>query len=292
MRWILWAERDELPPEVADELRGDHPPRDRIGRRRTVRSVGLTATASYLPERWMTAAEVGEASGIPEERRSREVRSARQAHRRRRRARQRSCRRGGPPAARGRRHRSRRRSTSSSTTARCGRTTRSGRPRPGSRIGSAAPVRMRSSTTTSRWERPSRSGRRGRCSSPSRSGQTVLLVAACRESYLLDYGNERSRFMFNFGDGAVAGLLDADANRNLVLGSHAITDGSFALQVKVPAGGSVEPPSRRDRIEPPPLPRRRRSVSDEERARRPCRSRTSSGRRAAPSSGRERASKT
>ena len=35
----------------------------------------------------------------------------------------------------------------------------------------------------------------------------VLVVAACRESYLLDYANERSRFMFNFGDGAVAGLL-------------------------------------------------------------------------------------
>jgi 3-oxoacyl-[acyl-carrier-protein] synthase-3 len=73
--------------------------------------------------------------------------------------------------------------------------------------------------------------------------RTALVVAACRESYLLDYGNERSRFMFNFGDGAVAGLLVAGADRNLVLGSHAITDGSFALQVKVPAGGSVEPPS-------------------------------------------------
>ena len=72
---------------------------------------------------------------------------------------------------------------------------------------------------------------------------TVLLVAACRESYLLDYGNERSRFMFNFGDGAVAGLLAAGVDRNLVLGSHAITDGSFSLQVKVPAGGSVEPAS-------------------------------------------------
>src|SRR5581483_8599600 len=35
--------------------------------------------------------------------------------------------------------------------------------------------------------------------------QTILVVAACRESYLLDYANERSRFMFNFGDGAVAG---------------------------------------------------------------------------------------
>jgi 3-oxoacyl-[acyl-carrier-protein] synthase-3 len=72
---------------------------------------------------------------------------------------------------------------------------------------------------------------------------TVLLVAACRESYLLDYENERSRFMFNFGDGAVAGLLASDAGRNPLLGCHAITDGSFSLQVKVPAGGSVEPAS-------------------------------------------------
>jgi 3-oxoacyl-[acyl-carrier-protein] synthase-3 len=73
--------------------------------------------------------------------------------------------------------------------------------------------------------------------------ETALVVAACRESYLLDYANERSRFMFNFGDGAVAGLLRADSTENLVLASHAITDGSFALQVKVPAGGSVEPAS-------------------------------------------------
>jgi 3-oxoacyl-[acyl-carrier-protein] synthase III len=73
--------------------------------------------------------------------------------------------------------------------------------------------------------------------------RNVLVVAACRESYLLDYGNERSRFMFNFGDGAVAGLLVSDLGRNRLLASHALTDGSFALQVKVPAGGSVQPPS-------------------------------------------------
>ena len=72
--------------------------------------------------------------------------------------------------------------------------------------------------------------------------RNVLLVAACRESYLIDYGNERSRFMFNFGDGAVAGLLTRDGGHELC-GSHAITDGSFSLQVKVPAGGSVEPAS-------------------------------------------------
>src|SRR5213075_44029 len=37
--------------------------------------------------------------------------------------------------------------------------------------------------------------------------RNVLMVAARRESYLLDYANERSRFMFNFGDGAAAGLV-------------------------------------------------------------------------------------
>lgn len=71
----------------------------------------------------------------------------------------------------------------------------------------------------------------------------VLLVAAGRESYLLDYENERSRFMFNFGDGAVAVLLEGDSATNRVLGAHTITDGSYSLDVKVPAGGSVEPSS-------------------------------------------------
>ena len=71
--------------------------------------------------------------------------------------------------------------------------------------------------------------------------QRILVVAACRESYLLDYGNERSRFMFNFGDGAVAGLLEKNGTRNALLGCHGVTDGSFSLQVKVPSGGSVSP---------------------------------------------------
>jgi 3-oxoacyl-[acyl-carrier-protein] synthase-3 len=67
----------------------------------------------------------------------------------------------------------------------------------------------------------------------------ILLVAACRESYLLDYSNARARFTINFGDGAVAGLLVAGADRNEVLGAHTITDGSFSLHVKVAHGGSA-----------------------------------------------------
>ncbi len=71
--------------------------------------------------------------------------------------------------------------------------------------------------------------------------KTILVVAACRESYLLDYTNERSRFAFNFGDGAVAGILSGDSARNEILGAHAITNGAYSLQVKVPGGGSVDP---------------------------------------------------
>ncbi len=70
--------------------------------------------------------------------------------------------------------------------------------------------------------------------------RTILLVAAARESYLLDHKNERARFMFNFGDGAVAGLLVRGHPRNELLGSFALTDGSLSLQVKVPGCGSVE----------------------------------------------------
>ncbi|MFN2467841.1 MAG: 3-oxoacyl-ACP synthase [Gaiellaceae bacterium] len=71
--------------------------------------------------------------------------------------------------------------------------------------------------------------------------RNVLMVAASRESRLLDYANERSRFMFNFGDGATAALLVKDHPRNELLGSYGLTDGSLSLQVKVPGGGSVEP---------------------------------------------------
>jgi 3-oxoacyl-[acyl-carrier-protein] synthase III len=78
---------------------------------------------------------------------------------------------------------------------------------------------------------------------------TVLAVAACRESYLLDYANERSRFMFNFGDGAVAGLLVKDHPANELLGCYGVTDGSFSLQVKIPSGGSVDPDGNRRRLD-------------------------------------------
>ena len=75
----------------------------------------------------------------------------------------------------------------------------------------------------------------------------ALLVAASREEDLIDYENQRSSFMFNFGSGASAMVLEAtpgDRARAIVHEHAAVTDGSFARDVIVHAGGSLEPPSR------------------------------------------------
>jgi 3-oxoacyl-[acyl-carrier-protein] synthase III len=71
----------------------------------------------------------------------------------------------------------------------------------------------------------------------------VLLVAASCESRLVDYTNKRARFMFNFGDGAVAALLVRDHPVNRILETSMVTDGSLSLHVRVPAGGSARPAS-------------------------------------------------
>ena len=71
----------------------------------------------------------------------------------------------------------------------------------------------------------------------------VLLVGASCESRLVDYANERARFMFNFGDGAVAALLVRDHPVNRILETSMVTDGSLSLHVRVPAGGSARPAS-------------------------------------------------
>ncbi|WP_227134168.1 3-oxoacyl-[acyl-carrier-protein] synthase III C-terminal domain-containing protein [Halorubellus salinus] len=109
----------------------------------------------------------------------------------------------------------------------------------------------------------------------------ALLVAASREEDLVDYENERSSFMFNFGSGASAYVVEhasrSDAERSsgqrprdagdgtatdggdaaaasaelpaseraraVVRESAAVTDGSFSMDVVMPAGGSKHPPS-------------------------------------------------
>lgn len=70
----------------------------------------------------------------------------------------------------------------------------------------------------------------------------LLLAGGCRESHMLCYDNPRARFMFNFADGGAAMLLQRGGPGQL-LASHLLTDGSFAGQVKIVAGGSVTPAS-------------------------------------------------
>lgn len=92
-----------------------------------------------------------------------------------------------------------------------------------------APVALRQAKATLVADRPER----------------ILLVSASREEDLVDYANEDSSFMFNFGSGACAMVLEADPDDPLatVRESAAVTDGSFSEDVVMPAGGSRNPPS-------------------------------------------------
>lgn len=76
-----------------------------------------------------------------------------------------------------------------------------------------------------------------------KSLNNVLLVGGCKESQILDHGNSRSRFMFNFADGGAAALIKRGETSNEILDSGFITDGSFHDDIKIPAGGSVLPAS-------------------------------------------------
>lgn len=72
----------------------------------------------------------------------------------------------------------------------------------------------------------------------------VLLAAGSRENDLINFANERSRFMFNFGAGGGAMMLQRGATRNRILGASAITDGSLSetvllTPIAVPKGASM-----------------------------------------------------
>ncbi|MFD0692931.1 3-oxoacyl-ACP synthase [Paenibacillus sp. GCM10027628] len=68
--------------------------------------------------------------------------------------------------------------------------------------------------------------------------QTVLLAGGYRNGDLIDYRNPRTRFMFNLSAGGGAILLRKGLNRNLLMESALITDGSFSEDVIIPGGGT------------------------------------------------------
>jgi 3-oxoacyl-[acyl-carrier-protein] synthase-3 len=71
--------------------------------------------------------------------------------------------------------------------------------------------------------------------------RNVLVVMGYRNSDLIDYRNPRLRWMYYLAAGGAACILQRNYPRNQILESHFISDGSFAFDVYVPAGGAVEP---------------------------------------------------
>lgn len=73
------------------------------------------------------------------------------------------------------------------------------------------------------------------------SVNTVLIAGGYRNGDLVDYANPRSRFLINLSAGGGALILRRGHERNRILSAEVIVDGSFSLDVIVPAGGTVEP---------------------------------------------------
>lgn len=67
----------------------------------------------------------------------------------------------------------------------------------------------------------------------------VVMVSSSKEGDLINYKDGESRFMFNFGDGAAAVVLERGLDENVILESAMIVDGRFAADVSAPGVGCV-----------------------------------------------------
>lgn len=71
--------------------------------------------------------------------------------------------------------------------------------------------------------------------------RTILLASGYQNCDLINYKNERSRFMFSLAASGVAAVLQKDYPHNQILETAIITDGAFADDVYCPAGGTEIP---------------------------------------------------
>ncbi len=69
----------------------------------------------------------------------------------------------------------------------------------------------------------------------------VLIATGYRNSDLIDYQNPRLRWMYYLAAGGAACIVQRNHPKNQILEGHFISDGSFAYDVYVPAGGSAQP---------------------------------------------------
>lgn len=70
---------------------------------------------------------------------------------------------------------------------------------------------------------------------------TIMVVGGYRNGDLVDYSNKDMSMMFNLGAGGGAMLLKKNYNKNLLLGSHIIADGTLARTAGVEIGGTINP---------------------------------------------------
>jgi 3-oxoacyl-[acyl-carrier-protein] synthase-3 len=71
--------------------------------------------------------------------------------------------------------------------------------------------------------------------------RTILLAGGYRNGDLIDYRNPRVSFMYSLAAAGGALLLRRDHDENLVLEASLVSDGDFADDVHVHAGGTVAP---------------------------------------------------
>ena len=69
----------------------------------------------------------------------------------------------------------------------------------------------------------------------------VMVCGGYRNCDAIDYTDNDVSFMFNLGCGGGAMILKKNYERNLLLGTHLITDGSVARTAGCPVGGTVNP---------------------------------------------------
>jgi 3-oxoacyl-[acyl-carrier-protein] synthase-3 len=71
--------------------------------------------------------------------------------------------------------------------------------------------------------------------------KNILIVSGYRNSDLIHYPNTRVRWMYYLAAGGAACVIQRDCPKNEIIGSHFMSDGSFAGDVYVPEGGSAAP---------------------------------------------------
>ena len=71
--------------------------------------------------------------------------------------------------------------------------------------------------------------------------KTIMIVGGYRNGDFIDFEDSAVSFMFNLGAGAGAMILKRNYGKNLILGTHIITDGSMARDAGVVYGGTENP---------------------------------------------------